>query len=70
MEVNSYFCELQLQVVGKYKMEDRIQVICSDICSQASLLQEADIIILNNVFEFFSSPEDQARYAVISSNLQ
>lgn len=67
--MNSYFCELQFQVIGKYKMADRIQVVCSDICNQASLLQEADVIVLNNVFEFFCSPEDQARYVWSEQNL-
>ena len=61
VEMNSFFCELQSQVVGKYNMADRVRVICSDICNQASLLQEADVIVLNNVFEFFCSPDDQAR---------
>lgn len=59
--MNSFFCELQCQVVSKYNMADRVQVVCSDICNQASLLQEADVIVLNNVFEFFCSPENQAR---------
>lgn len=61
VEMNSFFCELQCQVVSKYNMADRVQVVCSDICNQASLLQEADVIVLNNVFEFFCSPENQAR---------
>ena len=61
VEMNSFFCELQCQVVSKYNMADRVRVVCSDICSQASLLQEADVIVLNNVFEFFCSPENQAR---------
>ena len=59
--MNSFFCELQQQVISKYNMGSRVQVVCSDVCSQPRLLQEADVIVMNNVFEMFLSPEDQAK---------
>ena len=39
-----------------------LQVVCSDIRQQAALLQEADVIVMNNVFEAFLPLEDQARW--------
>ncbi|XP_008572254.1 PREDICTED: uncharacterized protein LOC103591546 [Galeopterus variegatus] len=42
-------------------------VLHADICSQGSLLQNADIVIMNNVFEYFLNEAEQARYVTISS---
>ena len=61
VEMNSYFYELQLSIIAKYNLGSRLQVICSDVCQQAELLQRADVIVLNNVFEFFCTQEEQAR---------
>lgn len=33
----------------------------ADICTQGSLLQNADVIIMNNVFEYFLNEAEQAR---------
>ena len=59
--MNSYFCELQLQVVAKYNMAARVEVVCSDVRQCTDLIQQADVIVMNNVFEFFLSLEEQAR---------
>lgn len=39
----------------------------ADICTQGSLLQNADVIIMNNVFEYFLNEAEQARYVIYSS---
>ncbi|XP_042311912.1 uncharacterized protein LOC121924639 isoform X3 [Sceloporus undulatus] len=36
-------------------------VVNADICTQASLLQNADVVIMNNVFEYFLDRSEQAR---------
>lgn len=42
-------------MIKKYKMEDRVQVMCKDIQSEPELLsKEADVLIMNNVFQFFN----------------
>ena len=59
--MNQQLCELQRQVISRYNLGSRVEVICSDVRLQAAALQSADLIILNNVFEFFCSLEEQAR---------
>ncbi|XP_048046926.1 uncharacterized protein zgc:109986 [Megalobrama amblycephala] len=59
VEISSEFVKLQTMAVEKYGFSDRIQVIHADICSQAALVQNTDVLIMNNVFEFFMEPSDQ-----------
>lgn len=61
IEVNSYFSELQTRVVSKYDLASRVKVINDDVRHQAQLLHTADVIVLNNVFEFFCSLQEQAK---------
>ena len=61
IEVNSYFSELQAKVVSKYGLSSRVNVVNADVRHQAHLLQSADVIVMNNVFEFFCSLEEQAK---------
>ncbi|XP_046849865.1 uncharacterized protein LOC124443418 [Xenia sp. Carnegie-2017] len=59
VEMNKELCLLQNQIIHKYSLGDRIEVFCNDICNAGMLLQEADIIILNNTFEFFLKRDAQ-----------
>ncbi|XP_051722852.1 uncharacterized protein zgc:109986 [Ctenopharyngodon idella] len=59
VEISSEFVKLQTMAVEKYGFSDRIQVIHGDIRSQAALVQNTDVLIMNNVFEFFMEPSDQ-----------
>ncbi|XP_006835415.1 PREDICTED: uncharacterized protein LOC102813880 [Chrysochloris asiatica] len=61
VEMNEDFCQLQEMVIKKYQFTDRIKVLHGDICTQGSLLQNADVIIMNNVFEYFLNEAEQAR---------
>ncbi|KAI7898300.1 uncharacterized protein BX663DRAFT_525355 [Cokeromyces recurvatus] len=55
VEINEWFTKLQQDMITKYKMNDRVQVMCKDIQTMPELLsKEADIIIINNVFQFFN----------------
>ncbi|GAN02913.1 conserved hypothetical protein [Mucor ambiguus] len=55
VEINEWFTKLQQDMIKKYKMDDRVQVMCKDIQSMPELLsKEADIVIMNNVFQFFN----------------
>lgn len=38
-----------------------LQVVHADICTEASLLQKADVVVMNNVFEYFLDRQEQAR---------
>ncbi|XP_004584810.2 uncharacterized protein LOC101534855 isoform X1 [Ochotona princeps] len=71
VELNGDFCQLQEMVIQKYQFSDRIKVLHADICTQGSLLQNADVIIMNNVFEYFLNEAEQARaWEYISHNVR
>uniref|UniRef100_A0A667GMI8 Uncharacterized LOC115516367 n=1 Tax=Lynx canadensis TaxID=61383 RepID=A0A667GMI8_LYNCA len=65
VELNGDFCQLQEMVIKKYQFTDRIKVLHADICTQGSLLQNADVIIMNNVFEYFLDEAEQARQTLL-----
>ncbi|XP_027703229.1 uncharacterized protein LOC114032181 isoform X1 [Vombatus ursinus] len=71
VEMNQDFCQLQEMIIAKYKFADRIKVHHANICTQASLLQNADVVIMNNVFEYFLDRSEQARaWEYISHNVR
>ncbi|KAM6181918.1 uncharacterized protein O8D03_000377 [Erethizon dorsatum] len=71
VELNGDFCQLQEMVIKKYHFSDRIKVIHADICTQGSLLHSADVVIMNNVFEYFLNETEQASaWEYISRNLR
>ncbi|RXN19266.1 bromodomain adjacent to zinc finger domain 1A isoform X1 [Labeo rohita] len=59
VEISSEFVKLQTMAVEKYGFSDRIQVVHADIRSQAALVQNSDVLIMNNVFEYFMEPSEQ-----------
>ncbi|KAH3853372.1 uncharacterized protein LOC127875258 [Dreissena polymorpha] len=61
IEIDPNFCQLQQNIIDKYGMKNRIKVLFSDVLDQAEMINSADVIVLNNVFEFFSSVEVQLR---------
>ena len=62
--MNSELCQLQSQVCRKFGFNDRVQIHCSEMTTRLDLFQKADVVILNNVFEFFVSEEGGARAAM------
>ncbi|KAH0620539.1 hypothetical protein JD844_021103 [Phrynosoma platyrhinos] len=61
VEINADFCQLQEAITAKYQLCERVKVVNADICTQASLLQNADVVIMNNVFEYFLDRSEQTR---------
>ncbi|XP_049453070.1 uncharacterized protein zgc:109986 isoform X1 [Epinephelus fuscoguttatus] len=61
LEISEEFVNLQKNIVQKYNMMDRLQVLHTDVCLQNVLLQNADVLVMNNVFEFFMEPSEQVR---------
>ena len=69
VEMNADFCTMTNRIAESYKY-DRIEIIQGDIRVQTALLTNADVIILNNVFENFLSNEDQIKcWDVIFGNV-
>ncbi|XP_038583980.1 uncharacterized protein zgc:109986 isoform X2 [Micropterus salmoides] len=61
LELSDEFVKLQNDILQKYKLTDRIKVLHTDVCLQNVLLQNTDVLIMNNVFEFFMEPSEQVR---------
>ncbi|XP_074854921.1 uncharacterized protein LOC142015344 isoform X2 [Carettochelys insculpta] len=71
VEMNGDFCQLQEMIIAKHQFTDRVKVLHSDICTQALLLQSADVVVMNNVFEYFLDRLEQARaWEFISHNMR
>ncbi|XP_053330573.1 uncharacterized protein LOC128504516 [Spea bombifrons] len=71
VEMNAEFCDLQQKIIQKYQFADRIQVYHSDVCSQKSLLQDADVVVLNNVFEYFLNKKEQIKaWTFLNENIR
>lgn len=59
IEMNHELCEMQAEVVRHHHLQDRIQVIEGDVCTLPNVVRSADVVILNNVFDWFLPVEKQ-----------
>ncbi|XP_064461339.1 uncharacterized protein LOC135371209 [Ornithodoros turicata] len=59
VEVNADFCALQEKVIREWNMEDRVRVVNADVREIPEVVAASDVVILNNVFDFFASQEEQ-----------
>lgn len=64
VEMSEYFCGITNTMLAQRKMTDRADVVHGDIRDHAALLKSADVVVLNNVFEFFFEHEKQAAFWV------
>ncbi|XP_053170848.1 uncharacterized protein LOC128354695 [Scomber japonicus] len=71
LELSEEFIRLQNEMLQKYRLTDRVQVLHADVCTQDVLLQNADVVVMNNVFEYFMEPSEQVRaWRFIMQNLR
>ncbi|XP_067012005.1 uncharacterized protein [Anabrus simplex] len=59
IEMNSDFCKLQREIIKKYGFQDRIEIVEDNVINRPDVVQAADVVILNNVFDFFMDTEHQ-----------
>ncbi|XP_077293065.1 uncharacterized protein LOC143916056 [Arctopsyche grandis] len=59
IEMNKELCNVQQEIIKFNKMDDRIYVIHDDVLNQGDIIDTFDIVILNNVFEFFLESNQQ-----------
>ncbi|XP_054913131.1 uncharacterized protein zgc:109986 [Poeciliopsis prolifica] len=59
LELSEDFVRLQNDMLHKYGLSDRVQVLHANVCTQEVLLQGVDVLIMNNVFEYFLEPTEQ-----------
>lgn len=55
--MNEEFCNLQNEIIRKFKMDDRISILHKRIEEVPEIIKQSDVIIINNAFEFYL-PED------------
>ena len=71
IEINKELCELQNHVIEKFRLSDRVSVMHDDMTRRSDLFQYADVVILNNVFEWFLDRSQQiAMWQFLSSNIK
>eukprot|EP00741_Cyanophora_paradoxa_P016506 tig00020927_g15937.t1 len=60
IERNAAFAALQATIAKKFRLEKRVKVVAGDAKEGegARALQRADVVVLNNVFQFFSKGVD------------
>ena len=58
IELNKTFSALSQQIVTDFNFADRVKIINDNILNQAEVLGSGDVVILNNVFEWFTSQEE------------
>eukprot|EP00302_Diacronema_sp_CCMP2436_P023419 CAMPEP_0179926378 /NCGR_PEP_ID=MMETSP0983-20121128/7752_1 /TAXON_ID=483367 /ORGANISM="non described non described, Strain CCMP 2436" /LENGTH=376 /DNA_ID=CAMNT_0021830011 /DNA_START=125 /DNA_END=1256 /DNA_ORIENTATION=+ len=59
VELSGYFAKVQQEVIDKFKLHKRVEAMHADVLTCEPLLREADVLVLNNVFEFFHSRQQQ-----------
>ncbi|KAG0332033.1 hypothetical protein BG004_001414 [Podila humilis] len=67
IEMNEYFSKLQRDMVRRHRLDgggsgnedNRIEIIHDNLLNRPQLIESADVIIMNNVFQFFSPVEVQ-----------
>jgi len=59
IEINQFFVDLQKNIIKKYKMSDRIEIVHGDIMKNSNLIEQSDVIYMNNVLEFFQENKEQ-----------
>ncbi|KAF3422644.1 hypothetical protein E2986_10089 [Frieseomelitta varia] len=55
VEMNRECCLLQHDIINKYNMNDRIEIVNKRIEECPEIVQTCDVIIMNNPFEFYAS---------------
>ena len=60
VEINSHFAKMQNEIIRDFRLGDRIEIRSADVMTQKDLIQNSDLLIMHNVFEwFFTHKENQ-----------
>ena len=71
IEVNKELCDLQNHVIGKFGLSGRVSVIHGEMTTRPDLFELADVVILNNVFEWFVETAHQiSMWQFLSRNIK
>ncbi|KAE9548209.1 hypothetical protein FO519_008578 [Halicephalobus sp. NKZ332] len=61
IEMNKEMCDVQTRIVDSHSLWNKINIVCDDFRNQKKVFAKADIVIMNNVFEFFHTEEEQVK---------
>ena len=59
--MNSELCNTAMQTCLKFNMNSRIQVINAELSTKTEILRQTDVLILNNVFDWFAPIDIQVQ---------
>jgi len=69
VELNADWVAISSAIIQKYNLQSRVEVLGGDVRLHPQLVSAADVVILNNVFEFFAPPEVQRQLWLILRRL-
>jgi len=61
VELNSELCDIANKTIKKHCLDKRIEILNEDILNVPKIVKSADVIVLNNVFEWFLDVEQQVK---------
>jgi len=61
VEISAEFCDIANKAVKKHCLDKRIEIINDDVANVPNVVKAANVIILNNVFEWFQEKEKQVK---------
>lgn len=72
VEMNRDLCRLQSETIRKFGLGDRASVVEAELTTRPDLLRTADVLVLNNVFQWFAgSPGEEATlWRFVGSNVK
>lgn len=62
VEINDQWCQLQAKIIKEFHMEERVSVLCGDVCQFPVEVRRSRVLILHDMFTFFL---DQAQAGVV-----
>ena len=71
VEMNSELCNLAQNTINQFGMQNRIKIVNAELSTRLDLLQSADVVVLNNVFDWFVPIEIQVNlWQIIFKNVK
>ena len=71
IEMNAEHCDMANKTCLRFGMNDRIKIIHSELSTKIEVLAQADVIVLNNVFDWFAPIDIQVQlWQIIRQNVR
>jgi len=61
VELNAQFCDIANRIVKKHLLNKRIEIVNDDVLNVPNVIKSANVLVMNNVFEWFNSLQDQIK---------